>query len=102
MRRFSGGGGEHNATAVARLHACAAERGLSPAQLSVAWCSPSSLRSLPSSAHAWAGKCWTCSARSTSADVAAVEIRPTNALEGTRYPALRLQQLDTNAEAGQT
>jgi aryl-alcohol dehydrogenase-like predicted oxidoreductase len=100
MPRFSGEAGEHNAAVVARFQALAAERGMTPAQLSVAWV----LAKQPTFAPVVGARMrkqltdvlTVLDKPLSPADVAAVEaILPQAAIEGTRYPAASMRQLDS-------
>jgi len=98
--RFMGEMGERNAAAVTRFHAFAAERGFTPAQLSVAWVLAKQPALVP-----------VVGARTrpqlidvlgaldkplSPADVAAVEaILPEDAIAGTRYAAPQMKMLDS-------
>jgi aryl-alcohol dehydrogenase-like predicted oxidoreductase len=100
MPRFSGEAGEHNAAAVARLQAFAADRGMTPAQLAVAWVLAKQPAFVPvvgaRTRNQLIDVLVALDKPLSSADVAAVEaILPKDAIEGTRYPAVHMKQLDS-------
>jgi aryl-alcohol dehydrogenase-like predicted oxidoreductase len=100
MPRFSGEAGEHNAAAIARFRAFAAERGMTPAQLSVAWVLAKQPAFVPvvgaRTREQLQGVLAALDHPLSPADVAAVEaILPKDAIEGTRYPAVFMKQLDS-------
>jgi aryl-alcohol dehydrogenase-like predicted oxidoreductase len=98
--RFSAEAGERNAAAVARFHAFAAERGMTPAQLSVAWVLAKQPAFVPvvgartrTQLHDVIGA---LDKPLSPADVAAAEATlPQDAIAGTRYPAPVMKQLDS-------
>jgi aryl-alcohol dehydrogenase-like predicted oxidoreductase len=100
LPRFSGDAGARNAGTVAAFHAFAAERGMTPAQLSVAWVLAKQPTLVP------VVGCRTRKQLSdvlgaldkplSAADVAAVEaVLPRGAIEGTRYAAEQMRHLDS-------
>ena len=98
--RFSGEAGERNAAAVARFHAFAAERGMTPAQLSVAWVLAKQPAFVPvvgaRTRKQLQDVLGALDKPLSPADVAAAEaILPEDAIAGTRYPAASMQQLDS-------
>ena len=100
MPRFNGEAGERNASTVARLQAFAAERGMTPAQLSVAWVLAKQPAFVPvvgaRTREQLEGVLGALAKPLAPADVAAVEaLLPQGAIEGTRYPALHMKQLDS-------
>lgn len=100
MPRFSGEAGERNAAAVARLHAFAAERGRTPAQLSVAWVLAKQPALVPvigaRTRKQLQDVLGALDKPLSPADVAAAEaILPKDAIEATRYPAAFMKQLDS-------
>lgn len=100
MPRFSGEAGEHNAAVIARFHAFAAERGMTPAQLSVAWVlakQPALVPVVGARTRQQLLDVLVALDRPLSpADVAALEaILSKGAIEGARYPAAFMKQLDS-------
>lgn len=100
LPRFSGEAGERNAAVVARFHAFAAERGMTPAQLSVAWVlakQPAFVPVLGARTRTQLQDVLGALEKPLSADdVAAVEaILPKDAIEGTRYAAENMKHLDS-------
>jgi aryl-alcohol dehydrogenase-like predicted oxidoreductase len=98
--RFSGEAGQRNAAAVARFHAFAAERNMTPAQLSVAWVLAKQSAFVPvvgaRTRKQLIDVLGALEKPLSPADVAAVEaILPQDAIEGTRYPAAHMQHLDS-------
>lgn len=98
--RFNGEAAERNAAVVARFHAFASDRGLTPAQLSVAWVlakQPSFVPVVGARTRKQLNDVLGALDRPLSAtDVAALEeLLPPNAIEGTRYPAVHMQHLDS-------
>lgn len=98
--RFGGEAGQRNAVAVARFQAYAAERGMSPAQLSVAWV----LARQPSLVPVVGARTrkqlldvlGALEKPLSSEDVAAVEeLLPPEAISGTRYPEQQMKLLDS-------
>ncbi|MCP3162295.1 aldo/keto reductase [Myxococcus qinghaiensis] len=98
--RFAGEAGQRNAVAVARFQAYAAERGMSPAQLSVAWV----LARQPSLVPVVGARTrkqlldvlGALEKPLSSEDVAAVEaLLPAEAISGTRYPEQQMKLLDS-------
>ncbi|MBN9682332.1 MULTISPECIES: aldo/keto reductase [unclassified Corallococcus] len=98
--RFAGEAGQRNAAAIARFHAYAAERGMTPAQLSVAWVLAKQPGFVPvvgartrKQLHDVLGA---LEKPLSSDDVAAVEaILPKEAIAGTRYPEQQMKMLDS-------
>jgi len=100
LPRFSGDAGVRNASTVARFQAFGAERGMTPAQLSVAWALAKQPAFVP-----------VVGARTSkqlhdvvdalehplsAADVLALEaVVPKDAIEGARYPTEHLKHLDS-------
>lgn len=100
MPRFSGEAGERNAAAVARYHAFATDRGMTPAQLSVAWVLAKQPAFVPvvgaRTRKQLADVLSALEEPLSAADVAAVEaVLPKEAIEGTRYPAVHMKALDS-------
>ena len=100
MPRFSGDAAGRNAAAVARFHAFAAERRMTPAQLSLAWVlarQPTLVPVVGPRTRKQLNDLLGALDRPLSpADVVAVEaILPEGAIEGTRYPAAHMKQLDS-------
>jgi aryl-alcohol dehydrogenase-like predicted oxidoreductase len=100
MPRFNGEAGQQNAAAVARFQAFAAERGMTPAQLSVAWVlakQPAFVPVVGARTRQQLVDVLQALDRPLSlADVAAVEaILPQDAIQGTRYAAANMKQLDS-------
>ncbi len=98
--RFSGEAGARNAAVVARFHAFAAERGMTPAQLSVAWVlakQPALVPVVGARTRKQLQDVLGALERPLSPDdVAAAEaILPKDAIAGTRYPAEGMRQLDS-------
>jgi aryl-alcohol dehydrogenase-like predicted oxidoreductase len=100
LPRFTGEAGERNKAAVARFHAFAAERGMTPAQLSVAWV----LAKQPALVPVVGVRTRTqlrdvlgvLDKPLSPAEVAAAEaILPKDAIAGTRYPAEHMKNLDS-------
>jgi aryl-alcohol dehydrogenase-like predicted oxidoreductase len=98
--RFAGEAGQHNAAVVARLHAFAADRRMTPAQLCVAWV----LAKQPSLVPVLGARTrqqlievlGTLEKPLSAADVAAVEeMFPHGAIAGTRYPEQQMRVLDS-------
>jgi aryl-alcohol dehydrogenase-like predicted oxidoreductase len=102
--RFAGANGEHNQAIVAALAALAAERGVTPAQLAIAWVRARGAargvtiiptlgsRTRAQLADALAGLDVTLSA----ADLAAIEAAiPADAAAGSRYPGPGMASLDS-------
>jgi aryl-alcohol dehydrogenase-like predicted oxidoreductase len=100
LPRFSGEAGERNASAISRFHAFAAERAMTPAQLSVAWVLAKQPALVPmvgartrTQLHDVLGA---LDRPLSPADVAAAEaILPKDAIVGTRYPAEHMKHLDS-------
>jgi aryl-alcohol dehydrogenase-like predicted oxidoreductase len=100
LPRFNGDAGARNAKTVERLHAFAAARAMTPAQLSVAWVVAKQPAFVPivgartrAQLHDVMGA---LEKPLSSEDVAAVEsILTTDAIVGTRYGADQLKQLDS-------
>ena len=100
MPRFSGEAGKRNAAAIARLHAFAHERAMTPAQLAVAWVlakQPALVPVLGARTRKQLQDVLGALERPLSlAEVAAIEtLLPKGAIEGTRYPAAHMRQLDS-------
>ena len=99
LPRFSGAAGERNAAAVARFQAFAADRGMSPAQLSVAWVlakEPAFVPTIGARTRKQLDVLRALDKPLSPADVAAVEaILPKDAIEGTRYAAAQMKHLDS-------
>jgi aryl-alcohol dehydrogenase-like predicted oxidoreductase len=100
LPRFSGEAGEHNAAAVARFHTFARERGMSPAQLSVAWVlakQPAFVPVLGARTQKQLEDVLSALDKPLSAaDVAAVEaILPKDAIAGARYATVQMKHLDS-------
>lgn len=100
MPRFTGEAGERNAAAVVRFHALAADRGMTPAQLSVAWVLAKQPRFVPvvgaRTRRQLRDVLVALEKPLSPADVAAVEaLLPKDAIEGTRYPAAHMKHLDS-------
>ena len=100
MPRFSGEAGEHNAASIARLHAFAAERAMTPAQLAVAWVLAKQPAFVPvigaRTRKQLQDALATLERPLSDNDVAAVEsLLPKDTVEGTRYPAAHMKQLDS-------
>jgi aryl-alcohol dehydrogenase-like predicted oxidoreductase len=98
--RFSGEAGERNAASVARFHAFAAERGMTPAQLSVAWVLAKQPTLVPvvgaRTRKQLLDVLGALEKPLSAADVAATEaILPKDAIAGTRYPAEHMKHLDS-------
>lgn len=100
MPRFVGDAGEHNAAAIARLHAFAAEHGMTPAQLALAWVlakQPTFVPVVGARTRKQLQDVLGALDRPLSPeDAAAVEtLLPQGAIQGSRYPAALMQQLDS-------
>ena len=100
LPRFSGEAGERNAAVVARFQAFAAERGMTPAQLSVAWVlakQPTFVPVVGARTRKQLNDVLAALDKPLSpADVAAVEaILPADAIAGARYPATHMKALDS-------
>ncbi|QSQ23365.1 aldo/keto reductase [Pyxidicoccus parkwayensis] len=98
--RFSGEAGQRNAAAVARFHAFAAERGMTPAQLAVAWVLAKQPMLVPvvgaRTRKQLLDVLGALDKPLSPADVAAVEATlPTDAIAGTRYPEQQMKLLDS-------
>jgi aryl-alcohol dehydrogenase-like predicted oxidoreductase len=98
--RFSGESGERNAAAIARFHEFAAELGMTPAQLSVAWVLAKQPAFVPvigaRTRKQFLDVLGALEKPLSSADVAAVEaILPKDAIVGTRYPEQQMKLLDS-------
>jgi aryl-alcohol dehydrogenase-like predicted oxidoreductase len=98
--RFSGEAGQRNAAAVARFHAFAAERGLTPAQLSVGWVLAKQPALVPvigaRTRKQLLDVLGALEKPLSPADVAAVEAAlPTDAIAGSRYPEQQMKLLDS-------
>ena len=100
MPRFSGQAGERNAAAVARFHTFAADRAMTPAQLSVAWAlakQPKFVPVLGARTRKQLHDVFGALDKPLSADdVAAVEANlPRDAITGDRYPTEHMKHLDS-------
>lgn len=100
LPRFAGDAGARNAAAVARFHAFAADRGMTPAQLSVAWVLAKQPTLVPTvgcrTRKQLADVLEALEKPLSAADVAAVEaILPRDAIEGSRYAAEQMKHLDS-------
>jgi aryl-alcohol dehydrogenase-like predicted oxidoreductase len=100
LPRFSGEAGERNVAAVARFQAFAAERGMTPAELSVAWVlakQPALVPVVGARTRKQLGDVLGALDKPLAPDdVAALEaILPKDAIEGTRYAAAQMQHLDS-------
>lgn len=98
--RFSGQAAEKNASVVARFHAFAKERGMTPAQLSVAWVlakQPAFVPVVGSRTRKQLEDVLGALDKPLSpGDVAAVEaLLPADAIVGSRYPEAAMQHLDS-------
>ncbi|RKG82704.1 aldo/keto reductase [Corallococcus sp. CA049B] len=98
--RFAGEAGQRNAATVARFHAYAAERGMTPAQLSVAWVLAKQPAFVPvvgaRTRKQLLDVLGALEKPLSSDDVAAVEaILPKEAIAGTRYPEQQMKMLDS-------
>lgn len=98
--RFSGQAGEKNAATVARFHAFASERGMTPAQLSVAWVLAKQPAFVPvvgsRTRRQLADVLGALDKPLSAADIAATEaLLPKDAIAGTRYPEAAMQHLDS-------
>ncbi|QAT88349.1 aldo/keto reductase family oxidoreductase [Corallococcus coralloides] len=98
--RFAGEAGQRNAAAVARFHAYAAERGMTPAQLSVAWVLAKQPAFVPvvgaRTRKQLIDVLGVLERPLSSDDVTAVEaILPKEAITGTRYPEQQMKMLDS-------
>ncbi len=100
LPRFTGEAAEKNAKAVARLHAFAAERSVTPAQLALAWVlakQPTLVPVVGARTRKQLEESLGALAHPLSpADVAAVEaILPADGIAGTRYAADQMKHLDS-------
>jgi aryl-alcohol dehydrogenase-like predicted oxidoreductase len=100
LPRFTGEDGARNATLVDKLQRFARERGLTPAQLTVAWVrakQPGLLPVVGSRTRAQLDDALGALAKPlTPADVAALEaLAPADAIAGTRYAAEQMKHLDS-------
>ncbi|MHA7634136.1 aldo/keto reductase [Corallococcus sp. M7] len=98
--RFAGEADQRNAAAVARFHAYAAERGMTPAQLSVAWVLAKQPAFVPvvgaRTRKQLLDVLGALEKPLSPEDVAAVEaILPKEAIAGTRYPEQQMKLLDS-------
>ncbi|WP_223638618.1 aldo/keto reductase [Corallococcus sp. EGB] len=98
--RFTGEAGQRNAEAVARFHAYAAERGMTPAQLSVAWALAKQPALVPvvgaRTRKQLVDVLGALEKPLSSDDVATVEaILPKEAITGSRYPEQQMKMLDS-------
>lgn len=100
LPRFSGGDGAKNAAVVARLHAFAAERGMTPAQVTLAWAlakQPALVPIVGARTRKQLDDALAALDHPLSpADVAALEaVVPRDAIAGTRYAAEQMKHLDS-------
>jgi aryl-alcohol dehydrogenase-like predicted oxidoreductase len=100
LPRFSGDEGTKNAAVVARLQAFAAERGLTPAQLALAWVLAKQPTLVPlvgaRTRKQLSDALGALDKPLSAADVAALEvILPKDAIAGTRYAAEQMKHLDS-------
>jgi aryl-alcohol dehydrogenase-like predicted oxidoreductase len=98
--RFAGEAGQRNAAAIAPFQAFAAERGMTPAQLSVAWVLAKQPTLVPvigaRTRKQLLDALGALEKPLSAADVAAVEkILPKDAIAGTRYPEQQMKMLDS-------
>lgn len=98
--RFAGEAGQRNAEVVARFHTYAAERGMTPAQLSVAWVLAKQPTLVPvvgaRTRKQLVDVLGALEKPLSSDDVAAVEaILPKEAITGSRYPEQQMKMLDS-------
>jgi aryl-alcohol dehydrogenase-like predicted oxidoreductase len=98
--RFAGEAGQRNASVVAKFQAFAAERGMTAAQLSVAWVLAKQPGLVPvlgaRTRKQLADVLGALEKPLAAADVAALEVLlPSNAIEGERYPAPMMKLLDS-------
>lgn len=98
--RFAGEAGQRNAATIARFHAYAAERGMTPAQLSVAWVLAKQPAFVPvvgaRTRKQLLDVLGVLERPLSSDDVTAVEaILPKEAITGTRYPEQQMKMLDS-------
>ena len=101
--RFAGEHSDRNRGVVARLHAFGAERGLTPAQLALAWVlakQPTLVPVIGARTRAQLDDALVALDRPLSAsDTAALEaIVPQDAIGGTRYPAEHMKHLDSERQ----
>lgn len=100
MPRFAGEQGEKNAGVVEKLHAFAAERGMTPAQVALAWVlakQPTLVPIVGARTRAQLDDALVALDKPLSAsDVATLEgLVPADAIGGTRYPAQHMKVLDS-------
>jgi aryl-alcohol dehydrogenase-like predicted oxidoreductase len=100
MPRFAGEQGARNASVVEKLHAFAGERGMTPAQVALAWVlakQPALVPIVGARTRAQLDDALVALDKPLSAsDVAALEsIVPADAIGGTRYPAQHMKDLDS-------
>jgi aryl-alcohol dehydrogenase-like predicted oxidoreductase len=100
LPRFTGDAGARNAGTVARFHAFAADHGMTPAQLSVAWVLAKQPGLVPTvgcrTRKQLADVLGALEKPLSAGDVAAVEaILPRDAIAGTRYAAEQMKHLDS-------
>jgi aryl-alcohol dehydrogenase-like predicted oxidoreductase len=100
MPRFAGEQGAKNASVVEKLHAFAGERGMTPAQVALAWVlakQPTLVPIVGARTRAQLDDALVALDKPLSAsDVAALEsIVPADAIGGTRYPAQHMKDLDS-------
>ena len=100
LPRFAGEQGAKNASVVEKLHAFAGERGMTPAQVALAWVlakQPTLVPIVGARTRAQLDDALVALDKPLSAsDVAALEsIVPADAIGGTRYPAQHMKDLDS-------
>ena len=100
LPRFEGEQGAKNASVVEKLHAFAGERGMTPAQVALAWVlarQPTLVPIVGARTRAQLDDALVALDKPLSAsDVAALEsIVPADAIGGTRYPAQHMKDLDS-------
>jgi aryl-alcohol dehydrogenase-like predicted oxidoreductase len=100
LPRFAGDAGSRNASAVERFHAFARERGLTPAQLCVAWVLAKQPHFVPvigaRTRKQLEDVLGALDKPLSQADVAAVEaLLPNEAIAGTRYGVEQMKHLDS-------
>jgi aryl-alcohol dehydrogenase-like predicted oxidoreductase len=100
LPRFAGEQGAKNAAVASRLRAFSAERGLSPAQLALAWVlarQPTLVPLVGARTRAQLDDALVAlDKRLSASDVSALEaILPEDAIGGTRYPAEQMKHLDS-------
>ena len=100
LPRFGGSDGAKNEAVVARLHAFAADRGMTPAQLTLAWVLAKQPKLVPvvgaRTRKQLADALGALAKPLSATDVAALEtILPRDAIAGTRYAAEQMKHLDS-------